>query len=185
MNEQQTYIALLRGINVGGHHKVPMADLRTEMGKMGFRNVKTLLNSGNVIFDATDSGEKELEEKAAAHLESVFGFPIPVLIRNASGITDLLDADPFANIEVTKDIRLYVSFLKNAEYPGLDLPWISEDQSFRIIDIRDRAVCSVLDVSITKTPKGMDDLGKLFDETMTTRNWNTVRRIAAKLEPGS
>ena len=48
----ETFVALLRGINVGGHHKVPMAELRTELEKLGYSKVNTLLNSGNIIFKA-------------------------------------------------------------------------------------------------------------------------------------
>lgn len=77
MHQQQTYIALLRGINVGGHHKLPMADLRKEMVKLGFKHVKTLLNTGNIIFDGVAGSENMLEEEIAAHLERVFGFSIP------------------------------------------------------------------------------------------------------------
>lgn len=182
MNDTQTYVALLRGINVGGHHKVPMADLRKEMGKMGYKKVITLLNSGNVIFDGTSGLEVKLENEIAAHLEKVFGFAIPILIRRAEEIIELIDHNPFENIEVTKDIRLYVTFLKEMPEKKLPLPWISEDQSFRILEIRNRTICSVLDLSGTKTVKGMEALEQLFGKNITTRNWNTLNRIAEKME---
>lgn len=181
MHQQQTYIALLRGINVGGHHKLPMADLRKEMVKLGFKHVKTLLNTGNIIFEGVSGREDLFEEEIAAHLEGVFGFSIPVLIRRDKEILELVKARPFTDVEVTKQIRLYISFLKEPPEDKLKLPWISEDKSFRIIDVLDRTVCSVLDLSVTKTPKGMDALGKLFQGTITTRNWNTILRISDKL----
>lgn len=181
MDKKQTYIALLRGINVGGHHQVPMVDLRNEMGKMGFKNVTTLLNSGNIIFDGTSTQGAKLEEEIATHLEKFFGFRIPVLIRKDEEIIELINANPFGDIEVTQDIRLYITFLKEIPENKLTLPWISEDRSYRIIDIRDRAICSVLDLSATKTPKGMDTLEQLFGKNITTRNWNTLDRIANKL----
>jgi len=79
------YVAFLRGINVSGHHKVPMAELRKELTKLGFTNVITLLNSGNVIFESSSDDAELLEKTIAEHLEKVFGFQIPVLIRNAAG----------------------------------------------------------------------------------------------------
>lgn len=182
MKQTQIYVAFLRGINVGGHHKMPMADLRKEIGKLGFENVQTLLNTGNIIFEGESSGEKKLEDKIANHLEDVFGFPVPVLIRKKKEILELVEADPFGDVEVTKDIRLYVAFLKKPPENHIGLPWESEDESFRIIDIRGRDVCSVLDLAVTKTPKGMDALGKLFEGTITTRNWNTIIRISDKLD---
>lgn len=181
MNVGQTYTAFLRGINVGGHHKVPMADLRKEMHKLGFENVQTLLNSGNIIFEGKPDREDKLEEEIADHLGKVFGFPIPVLIRKAEEILQLLEADPFKGVNVTKNIRLYIAFLKNPPVDSLRIPWISDDGSFRIIDIRGREVCSVLDLSVTNTPKAMDALGKLFEGDITTRNWNTLVRIEKKL----
>ncbi len=182
MDDNQTYVALLRGINVGGHHKVPMTELRQEMGKMGFENVSTLLNSGNIIFDGDSDQESKLEEKVAAHLEDVFGFSIPVLIRKAERIKELIENDPFENIEVTKDIRLYITFLTQKPEIEITLPWISEDESYRIIDIQDRAVCSVLDLSISRTTDAMNSLGKFFGDEITTRNWNTINRIAQKIK---
>ena len=162
---------------------MPMADLRNEMEELGFKNVQTLLNSGNVIFDGPSEQEEKLEEKIAAHLEKVFGFTIPVLIRSEEEILELIDADPFNDSVVTPDIRLYVTFLKKAPESELSLPWISDDGSYQIIDVRDRTICSVLDLSVTNTPKGMDALEKLFGKkhALTTRNWNTLNRIAKKL----
>jgi uncharacterized protein (DUF1697 family) len=181
MSDKQTYVALLRGINVGGHHKVPMADLRREMGKLGFDNVVTLLNSGNIIFDGTSNQPVELEEKIANHLERVFEFPIPVLIRKAERIMELSEENPFSDIEVTNDIRLYITFLKETPGNAITLPWISDDESYRIIDIQDRAVCSVLDLSISRTTEAMKSLGQFFGNEITTRNWNTINRIIKKL----
>lgn len=181
MANGQTYIALLRGINVGGHHKVPMADLSKEMKKMGFSNVKTLLNSGNVIFDATVRQTSQLEKELASHLEQRFGFPIPVLVRSSDEVEKLIQEDPFKNIKVTKDIRLYVSFLREEPDHTLDLPWVSDDKSFHIIAIRDKTICSILDIAVGGTPKGMESLEKLFGKDITTRNWKTLKRISDKL----
>lgn len=182
MANEQTYVALLRGINVGGHHKVPMAELRTAMEQMGFKKIITLLNSGNIIFTGTPKEESQLESDIALHLEKVFRFVIPVRVRKAGEISALTAANPFEDIEVTRDIRLYVSFLKEVPENKLTLPWVSDDKSFRIVDIRGKEVCSVLDVSVTKTPKGMEMLEQFFGGDNTTRNWNTLNRIAGKLD---
>lgn len=179
---RQTYVALLRGINVGGHHKVPMADLRKEMEVLKFSNVVTLLNSGNVIFEGGNSPAALLETAIADHLEKVFGFAIPVWVIKAQEIVELIQKDPFQEINVTKDTRLYVSFLKESPRISLDLPWISEDQSYQIIDIQDRIICSVLDLSANTTVNGMDALEKLFGKAITTRNWNTILRLGKKMD---
>ncbi|KOH46565.1 DUF1697 domain-containing protein [Sunxiuqinia dokdonensis] len=179
----ETYVALLRGINVGGHHKVPMAELRKTMEKMGFKKVKTLLNSGNVIFEGAFSPITDPEELVSTGLEKAFGFPIPVLIRTAEEIRELIRSQPFERVEEAKDTRLYVSFLKHDPKIQIELPWTADDGSFRILSVQQKAICSVLDLSITNTVKGMDALGQLFSKaTMTTRNWKTINRIAEKLD---
>lgn len=179
---QKKYVAFLRGINVGGHHKVPMVELRKALEKLRFKNVITLLNSGNIIFEGADADVAGLEEKIGKHLEKVFGFPIPTLLRKAETIEDLLANDPFVGIEVTKAIRLYVSFLREETEGGLTIPWESEDGSYRILEKRGRTIISVLDISIGKTTKAMEILERSFGKGITTRNWNTLKRIEKKLE---
>lgn len=174
------YVILLRGINVGGHHKVPMKDLKNELGKMSFKNIVTLLNSGNIILDTEKTTEIKLETELSQSLEKIFGFPIPVIVRDAEEIVYITELNPFKNIEVTKDIRLYVSFLKDKPKTELELPWKTEDASYQILDISKKVIFSVLDLSVTKTTKGMDMLEKMFGKDITTRNWNTIEKIVNK-----
>lgn len=179
----EIYVAFLRGINVGGHHKVPMADLRREMEQLNCEKVVTLLNTGNIIFEAKSDEVGNLENTISAHLEKVFGFPIPVIIRTSEAILKMLTNDPFQVIPViTKDIRLYVSLLRKTSEVVLQLPWESANQAFKIIDISANTIFSVLDLSVTKTPKGMENLERYFGKDITTRNWNTIKRVGKKLE---
>lgn len=182
MNSSKTqYAAFLRGINVGGHHKVPMADLRKEMEAMGFQKVITLLNSGNILFEAASDDIVSLERRIAAHLEKAFGFPIPTILRKVETIEKLLAADPFDGIALTKELRFYVSFLPKAPETDLPFPWESEDGSFKVLTSIDHTIVSVLDLSVTKTPKAMEVLEKFYGKGITTRNWNTILRIEKKL----
>lgn len=172
-----TLAGFLRGINVGGHHKVPMAELREKLTAIGCTQVKTLLNSGNIVFEADANPIEPLEQRLEDYLSQSFGFPIPVILRTQKEISDLVDENPFATVHVHKDIRCYVSFLKNTPTLALPLPYTSADNSFRIIAIQNKTILSVLDLSATTTPKGMDDLEKLFGKNITTRNWNTVVKV--------
>lgn len=175
------FIAFLRGINVGGHHKVPMAELRLALEQLGFEQVITLLNSGNIIFDAPSSDPNELEAVISEKLASTFGFPVPTIIRKANMIQHLFDDAPFQDIEIHKDIRLYVSFLMGDNQSDLELPWTSSDSSFSILSERNKTIISVLDLSVTKTPKAMEIMEKSYGKDITTRNWKTIERIVAKL----
>jgi uncharacterized protein (DUF1697 family) len=179
---KETYIALLRGINVGGHHKVPMADLRTTLEKLGFENIVTLLNSGNVIFDGLPKDTESLEKLISETLEKTFGFSVPTLVRTSNTMYQLFQDAPFKAIEMHKDIRLYVSFLKKNVQTDLELPWKSLDSSYQIIGKSDKTIFSVLNLSMAKTPKAMIALEKFFGTDITTRNWKTIERIGKKLD---
>ncbi len=171
-------IGFLRGINVGGHHKVPMAELRDTLTEIGCENVRTLLNSGNFVFETAQSNIQLLENIIEESLSQSFGFPIPAIIKTKKEISDLISENPFQTIKMHKDIRLYVSFLKNTPEIKLTVPYFSDDRSYKIISFQNNIVLSTLDLSITSTPKGMDDLEKLFGKNITTRNWNTIMKVA-------
>ena len=180
-DENEKYIAFLRGINVGGHHKVPMAQLKTELEQLGFENITTILNSGNIIFDAKVENTDKIENTISAHLENHFKFTIPTIVRKSENIHKLFLAQPFQNVTLTKDIRLYVSFLKSETDSELLLPWKSEDESYEIISKTDKSILSILDLSVSKTPKAMEALEKYFGKDITTRNWNTIEKVEKKL----
>lgn len=173
----KSYVALLRGINVGGNKKVPMADLKKLLASMGFSDVQTLLNSGNVVFKGKAMPIDQLEKKLETAIEKHFGFPVPVIVRSGEEMKQLIDSDPFSGIEVTKDIRLYLSFLKNEPKEVPAIPWQTDDGAFRILEYRNATVISMLDLSKTKTVVGMKALEDFFGKNITTRNWNTVVKI--------
>jgi uncharacterized protein (DUF1697 family) len=173
----KTLTGFLRGINVGGHHKVPMAELRNRLNEVGCNNVRTLLNTGNIVFDTTQTNIQDLENNIEDFISKSFGFPIPVILKTKTAISDLVDDNPFMKINAHKDIRLYVSFLKDTPKLDLAIPYLSADKSYEIISIKNKTILSVLDLSTTKTPKGMDDLEKLFGKNITTRNWNTIKKV--------
>lgn len=180
--EKEKYVAFLRGINVGGHHKVPMAELRIELEKLNLENVLTILNSGNIIFDTSNDNLTNLEKTISGHLEKSFYFPVPTIIRRSETILGLLSNNPFKDEKLTKDTRLYVSFLQKNTETDLKTPWISAENSFKIIGKNANTIFSVLDLSMSKTPKAMGALERYFGKDITTRNWKTIERIGKKLE---
>lgn len=174
----QKYVALLRGINVGGNKKVPMAELKKVLQKNGLHDVKTILSSGNVIFESDSISIDELQTKISSAIEKAFRFPVPVLLRTFKDVEKLVALNPFKGITVTPQTRLYVTFLSEKLKSKLALDHTSPDKSFKIISAADGAVFSVLYLSITGTPEAMSALEKEFGKDVTTRNWNTVVKIA-------
>lgn len=178
-SKKSVWVAFLRGINVGGHHKVPMAELKATLANMGFSDIKTLLNSGNVVFTTAPTDIAALEARMTEALEKKFGFPIPVLIRKIKDIQRLVADNPYKEVEIHKDMRLYVTFLRNEIKSDLDLPWTSADGSFQILSSDDNMLVSVVDISKTKTTDAMSVLDKNFTKDITTRNWNTLVKISS------
>ena len=175
-----SYIALLRGINVGGNKKVPMVDLKKVFEDMGYTNVKTILNTGNVLFETENEVSTKMIE---AVLEKTFGFPIPTIILAQNTISNIIASDPFKGINVTPQIRLYVTFLSEKPTSSLSIPYVSSDKSFTILKVTNEAIFSVLDLSKSGTIDAMKKLEKEFGSPrgeagnkITTRNWNTVKR---------
>ncbi|WP_221358101.1 DUF1697 domain-containing protein [Streptomyces beigongshangae] len=90
-----TYAALLRGINVGGGRKVPMADLRTLLEGLGHGGVRTYLQSGNAVFSSDRGDEESLAGELSAALAERFGLTVDVLVRDHAYLRAVLDACPF------------------------------------------------------------------------------------------
>jgi len=178
------YAAFLRGINVGGHGVVSMEKLRHAFESLRFKNVRTLLASGNVVFQAPPA--PALEKKIEKALREVFGREIGVLVRSLEALRRLAASRPFKGIDVTPQTRLYVTFLKEKPVGRLPLPRESPGGHFRILRVTSGEVFSVL----TPAPGGrtvdlMQVLEKEFGRGITTRNYNTILRVLKSLPPGS
>lgn len=177
--EHTRYIALLRGINVGGHKKIPMADLRTLFESLGFANSKTLLASGNIAWDAEPTDTATMQATIARGIAATFGFAVDVIVLPRRQVEHLVTNDPFASIETTAATRLSVTFLAEPPTTTLDLPYHAPGLDFTILRVTDTAICSVLTLSATaKTPDAMQVLEALFGKRITTRTWETVRKLA-------
>jgi uncharacterized protein (DUF1697 family) len=114
-----TYVALLRGVNVGGHRKIPMADLREAIEAAGFDRVRTYIQSGNVVLDA-DLKAGEVGEQVAAVIADSFGHTVPVMVRSGADLDRVVAADPFAGRDLD-EAKVTVTFLSGPA-PDLAVP---------------------------------------------------------------
>ena len=101
-NDILPYAAFLRGINVGGKRSIKMAELRTAFAAQGSTNVKTVLASGNVLFDTAEMDAAVLCEAIEQHLKQEFGHKIFVLLRTVAELQCLVAANPFKEIAATR-----------------------------------------------------------------------------------
>lgn len=90
------YIALLKGINVGGHKKISMAELRELLSNTGLQHVQTYIQSGNVMFQSSEKNALKLEENIQKTVKSHFGFDVSVIIKTPSEFQTIFNACPFS-----------------------------------------------------------------------------------------
>jgi uncharacterized protein (DUF1697 family) len=172
------YLAFLRGINVGGNRKVSMGDLQKLFLEMGFTEVRTLLNSGNVLFASDETEVSDLRIKIEEKLVNVFGWKIGIIIRSQKEIQDIVSKNPFQNSNLTQETRLYVTFVSDTPRSSLKIPYESPEKNFKILQVSNNAIFSILLLSEKyNSTDAMKVLEKEFGKNVTTRNWNTLVKL--------
>ncbi len=168
------YVAFIRGINVGGNTIVKMVDLKELMEALAFKDVRTVLASGNVLF-TVEGRAAGLEKKIETTLKQKYRREISVLVRTVDALQKIEKRQPFKGIKVTKNTRLYVTFCKTKQ----NAITTQKHPGYQILGTSDNEIFSVLELSSkVKTPDVMKLLGaKIGISTM--RNWNTVQKIIA------
>jgi uncharacterized protein (DUF1697 family) len=170
------YTAFLRGINVGGKNKIKMETLREICGALGFTNVKTYINSGNIIFETAKTDDKKLAEQIEKAIEKEFALRIKVIVRSITEIENIIKNNPFDG-QFENDKDLHVFFLDD-ELPEdkreLLLSNNSENEQFAVLG---REIFCLLRISVLESLIGKDYIAKKLKVSATARNWRTVNKI--------
>ncbi len=172
------YIVLLRGINVGGHRKIPMAQLRELLQSLGHGNVTTYIQSGNAIMssDRTDVGALVGEIESA--IERDFGFEVSVLLRTPEELAAVLANNPFLGVAAS-ETELYAAFLSRQPEPdrvsAIDATQFEPDQ----FALGDRVVYLRYSNGAGRAKLTHDILERRLAVRATARNWNTVNKLLA------
>lgn len=173
-----TYAALLRGINVGGSRKVPMADLRTLLADLGHDDVRTYLQSGQAVFSSGRGGEESLAGEIARAIEKRFGFAVDVIVRDHTYLRAIADACPFPAADLEPK-QLHVTYFSEPVTPDR-FAEIGQDaylpEEFRL---GDRALYLYAPDGLGRS-KLAEHLSKPRINKgviATTRNWNTVVKL--------
>jgi uncharacterized protein (DUF1697 family) len=165
------YVAFPRGINAG--HPMKMGDLRKIFESLGYEDVRTVLASGNVLFETKRTAEASLIRAIEKALSATFGARIPVAVRTRAELERLANANPFEKVAAGPKTRPYVTFLKTKPRRR-ELP---RGKGYEVLAIYERTVCSVVDLSGASSPDLMRVLDTEFGDEVTTRSWNTVERV--------
>ena len=170
-----TYVALLRGINLGKARQVSMPRLTEILGGRGHEDVRTHLRSGNVVL-RSPLGETELAEDLSAAIEAEFGFAVFVVVRTGAEMAAVVAGDPFATV-ATDPARYLVTFLPDPPDPArVDALPKPDDGEFLV---RGRELYLWLPDGIAGTPLASWKWDDLLGRPGTARNWRTVSKLAA------
>jgi uncharacterized protein (DUF1697 family) len=183
VRRKQKYVAFLRGINVGGKKPIRMNQLAAVLAAAGFRNVRTFIASGNVIFEGGAKDPERLARKMEKHLLNAFGFEITVIIRNVDDLKAIVKRNPFKKPKPAADEMLFVTFLASPAPVKPRLPLRSNTENMEVIALTDGAAFIVA----RRKKTGWFGFPHTFAENKfkvptTTRNWTTVVKIVAAAE---
>jgi len=173
----QTYIALLRGINVSGHHKIKMVELKQLFENMNFNNVITYIQSGNVVFEAEEKNNSEIEEQIVEHIKKKFGHTIKVLVITKENLLTIFTSNPFLKDEKIGIKTLYVTLLKeNFFVEGTKLlePYLTNNEELKIV-----GNCAYIQYpgGAGNSKLTINIIEKKLKTTATSRNWRTITKL--------
>ena len=168
------YAALLRGVSP---MNCKMDELKRALEKSGFTNVVTVLASGNAVFDAKAASIEKLEKQVEAATRKHLGREFATIIRSLDTLNALLESDPFKPFKPTASSKRVVSFLKQHAKPAVKLPL--ERDGARVLTVTGTEVFTVYERS-EEGPVFMQLIEKAFGKDVTTRTWDTVKKVAAK-----
>lgn len=175
------HVALLRGINVGGKHRLPMATLREHFAAAGATQVETYIQSGNVVYDAPAKRATKLAAEVSASLEAELGFAVPIIVRDRTSFTKIAAAHPFADqVSLAKLMMVAVLDRKPeaARVEALDPNRSPGD----LLEVRGQEVYLGFPNGAGNSKLSGAWLDRQLDVVSTWRNWPTMQKLAAMLD---
>jgi len=168
----ERYAAFLRAVSP---MNAKMPELRKAFEAAGFTEVRTVLSSGNVVFSAPAAPEAALERKAEAAMKKRLGSAFLTIVRSVDALRRMLESDPYVDFRLRPGTKRVVTFLRRKPQARLELP-IDLDGA-RILRMKGGEVFSAY-VPSPRGPVFMTLIEKTFGKEVTTRTWDTVRRVA-------
>ena len=177
-----SYIALLRGINVGGNKMVSMAALRAALTEMGFQDVRTLLQSGNVVLRSTAKASGKLETELEQAIAKQLGVTADFHVRTAAEFKAVMDANPFRAEATSDPSHLLVTFYRTPLDPAKVKAFQAAITGRELVRASGRHLYMTFPDGIG-TSKAVVIMDKMLAARGTSRNWNTISKLAAMACP--
>jgi uncharacterized protein (DUF1697 family) len=172
------YVAFLRGINVGGHKLIKMDQLVRIFTDAGFKNVRTYIQCGNVIFESRSANKASLTKKIEKALRETLGYEVTVVLRTLSELESIVTRNPFKRRASGTDVMQCVVFLADEPVNKKQIPIISTTENLEVFEVADGAVFTIA----RRKKNGWfgfpnNFVEKQFGVAGTTRQWSTVNKI--------
>jgi uncharacterized protein (DUF1697 family) len=172
------YISMLRGINVGGHKRIKMDDLRKSFEALGFERVQTYIQSGNVVFKTAKLSTSALSKRIEKQILGDFGFSASVISRTADEMDKTISNNPFLKLPNIDTKTLHITFLSDAPAPAAlkklaDLT-VAPDQCQSL----HKEIYFYLPNGVSQSVLMKAPVDRILSVVTTTRNWNTVNQLA-------
>ena len=176
------HLALLRGINVSGHNMIKMDALKSMLEKIGFQNIQTYIQSGNVFLETEDENPQSVGFTIKQEIVKQLGFDVPTIVINKSDLEKCLTNNPFFKEKDIDTKKLYVAFiskeLNNNALNDLKISQFKPDEAF----IDGNRIYMKLETGAGNTKLTQKYIEKKLNVTATSRNWNTVNKLLEMFE---
>jgi uncharacterized protein (DUF1697 family) len=167
------YVAFLRGVSP---MNAKMPELRRAFEEAGFTNVRTVLSSGNVVFDAPRASVATLQRKAENGMEKALGHSFRTIVRSTAALEKILAGDPFDGRKLPKGTKRVITFVRDKARQAMEIPEAADGAE--VVAVRGGEVFTAY-VPSDKGPAFMRLIEKAFGKEVTTRTWESVARCAA------
>lgn len=171
-----TWVSLLRGINVGGHKKIRMADLRTVYESLGFEAVRSYIQSGNVVFRTGKGAASPLARRIEGAIADAFGFDVPVILRTADEMATVVRDNPFL-AEGADPSKLHVTFLTEPPSPKVRADFASYREGPDELRLVGREAYLNCPDGLARTKLTPAFMERALGSAATTRNWRTLNTV--------
>jgi len=172
-----TFISMLRGINVGGHKRVKMDRLKALYEGLGFREVRTYIQSGNVVFRSATRSAARLAERIQESIAAEFGFEVTVILRTPGELEKVLRENPFRTAAEAKGSRVHVVFLSETPARRAVRELEEEETGRQELRVAGREIYLHTPDGYVPTKLDTNFLERALSVQATARNWNSVKKL--------
>lgn len=170
----KTYIALLRGINVGGHKKVSMSELKTLLKAAGFSPVKTYIQSGNIVCKYKDTSTNKVEQIIRQAIQTHFGFNVSIIVKTPKQLKTIFNACPFSILKKQSSYFTILHGLPDKKLVSALNKIKFDNEEFNVLNDCVYTFCAS---GYGKAKCNTNFFEKQLQTTATTRNYKTVLKL--------